>query len=164
MRYSLLLIASGELGIFSFDLLFNQAHFLLNAQLAFLASMLIIYTSFLGYKAYVSKNIENANSAHQRDALDKIEDPFELYDEEEDIEETLDIKELKKSQKKEGFKKMVKALPGHISKGRVLAYLFLVFSFIALVNNDKLNIAGFLMGITIGLITAGLIGSRRLSH
>lgn len=163
MRYSLLLIASGELGLFSFALLFNQSHFLLNAQLAFLASMLIIYTSFLGYKAYVSKNIESANNVYQRDALDKIEDPFELYDEE-DIEETLDIKELKKSQKKEGFKKMAKALPGHISKGRVLAYLFLVFSFIALVNNDKLNIAGFLIGITLGLITAGLIGSRRLSH
>lgn len=161
MKHNMLILLSSQLALFSLSLLFESTFFVLNAELAWLAAILIIYTSYRGYKSYVMKNVDAEQLMHQRDILEQIEDPYELYDDEEKNHEVAESEiDEKKALKKESFKKMKKSMPGHLSKGRVFAYLFLVFAFIGLQNNHTLSVAGFLSGLTLGLIAAGLIGSK----
>ncbi len=104
--------------------------------------------------------------------LAKIEDPYELYDEEslektEEVEEDLStvIKEEKKRLKenRQTLKKTVKSTPGIFSPWRFLPYIVLVLSFIALNNNHILDIPAFLIGLGAGIISAVFIGKKWIS-
>lgn len=104
--------------------------------------------------------------------LAKIEDPYELYDEEslektEEVEEDLSavIKEEKKRLKenRQTLKKTVKSTPGIFSPWRFLPYIVLVLSFIALNNNQILDIPAFLIGLGAGIISAVFIGKKWIS-
>jgi len=145
-------------------------YWLLNFELAFFASMSVIMGSFSGYKNLVQRRID-AGEGEESVLLDKIEDPYELYDEEEQkpIEE-LDLRQVVKEEKqrlkanKQTFKKTIKSAPGLFSPWRFLPYIFLVLSFIALNNNHILDLSGFLIGLGFGIATAVLIGTKWIKN
>ena len=56
--------------------------FYINAQVAFLSSLLVIIGSSFAYRKMVNTQIESDNIEDKRDILDEIEDPHELYDDE----------------------------------------------------------------------------------
>lgn len=132
--------------------------FLLNFELAFVVAVLIMYASYQGYHKMVQHSILNDIHMETKNPLDVIEDPYDLYDEDSDVE--IDQKELKKRLKKNGLKKMVKTSAGHISWKRLASYGFLVLTFMVLKNNEVLNIAGYLTGLTFGIITSIALGPK----
>lgn len=150
-------------------ILFVQGYWywLLNFELAFFASMFIILGSFSGYKRMVQKRLE-AGSGIDDTMLEKIEDPYDLYDEESqtEMDESLALKDIIKEEKKrlkenkETFKKTIKSTPGIFSPWRFLPYLFLVLSFIGLNNNHILDIPAFLIGLAAGILSAVLLGKK----
>jgi hypothetical protein len=133
---------------------------ILNFELAFFASLLVLFSSYQGYKKMINYSVENDAILDIKDPLDKIEDPYDLYDEQEEGSEPLDQKELKKRLKKDGLKKMVKTAAGHTSWKRIAAYIVLVAIFMGLNNNAVLHVGSFLTGLTLGLITAAFIGPK----
>ena len=135
---------------------------LLNIELSFGVAVLIIFSSYQGYKKMINYSVDNDVRLEIKDPLDAIEDPYDLYDDEN--EEDLDVKELKKQMKKDGLKKMVKTSAGHISWKRMVSYAFLVFTFLALKNNDALHIGGYLTGLTLGIITATFLGPKLIKE
>lgn len=139
-------------------------YWLLNFELAFFASLFIILGSFSGYKRMIQRRMDAGEGLDQT-MLEKIEDPYDLYEEESlHSEEEPDLKEVIKEEKKrlkqnkETFKKTVKSTTGILSPWRFIPYLFLVLSFIALNNNHILDVLAFLLGLGVGIVSAVVLG------
>jgi len=133
--------------------------FFINFQVAFLSSYFVIVGSIYAYKKMVVNQIESDIINDDRDLLDTIEDPHELYD---DVEinnasvEELDLKEIVKEERakiKTFNKTSIKhGARGSVSLFRLLPYLFLILGFIALKNNELLSIAVYLPSLAVGII------------
>lgn len=151
-----------DLCLLAYSVIFQDFIWLLNTQVAFAGSMFVTIASFLSYRKNVNNrlsNFETSNSkslADDRDKVDEIDDPFDLYSEDvepipeeeltpEKIKEI--INEEKAKVKKNSFKNTVFSAGGFVSIYRVFGYGFLIFGFFAL-NNNKIFLAiPFLIGL-----------------
>lgn len=156
--------------------------FYINTQVAFVSSLLVILGVSYAYKKMVNNQIEADLVEEKRDLLDEIEDPHELYDKVNDevkegalgyepINETptdeLDLKAIVKEEKAKiktlSVKSMKHGARGSVSLFRLLPYVFLVLGFIALKNNELLNIAIYLPSLLIGIVVGSISGKKLFS-
>jgi len=154
--------------------LFTQGYWywLLNFELALLSSVFIILGSFHGYKRMINRRLDVGEGMND-ELMKKLEDPYDLYDDEdtvktqelakdEELQEDLAkvVKEEKKrlKQNKQTLKKTIKSTPGIFSPLRFVPYVMLILSFIALNNNQILDVMAFLIGLAVGVIVAIIIG------
>jgi hypothetical protein len=135
----------------------------INIEIAFLSSFFIILGSAYAYKTMVNTQVKADIVNEQRDLLDSIEDPHELYDNYEINEtpvEELDLKEIVKEERKKiktlNLKDIKKGSRAGFSPYRLVPYIFLILGFIALENNHILNIKIYLPSILLGVIVAHL--------
>lgn len=152
-------------------LIFQDSIWLLNTQVAFISSLFITIASFLSYRRNINGRIANldlskSQKGEDRDKIDEIDDPFDLYTEYEEIpEEELTpqkIKEIiqdeKSKVKKNSFKNTIFSAGGFLSIYRVLGYGILVFGFFALNNNKLLIPIAFIVGL--GVVPIGTLLSK----
>ena len=133
--------------------------FFINLQIYFLSSFFVILGSTFAYNRMIKTQIEVDNIQNSRDLLDEIEDPHELYDDN-PINETpvdeLDLKAIIKEEKKKikilNVKDIKKGGKASASLYRLLPYLFLILGFIALKNNELLDIAVYLPSLLVGIV------------
>jgi len=163
VKKAIRIIAIAEISILASY--FISFSFFINLQVAFLSSLFVVLGSSFAYNQMVNRDLASGNFEDKRDFLDEVEDPHGLYDEEpinETPAEELDLKEIVKEEKakiktfsKDSLKKGAK---GSFSAFRIAPYIFLILGFIALKNNELLNIAiylpSLLSGIIIGSITS----------
>ena len=142
--------------------------FFVNLQVAFLSSLFVILGSAYAHRKMVINDIENENIGYERDFLDEVEDPHELYDDMEINDapaEELNLKEIVKEEKKKiktlSAKSMKKGVRAGVSMFRLAPYIFLILGFIALKNNDLLDISIYLPSLMIGIVI-GSISSRKI--
>ena len=148
---------------------FISFEFYINLQIAFMSAAIIIFGSMFAYKKMINTQIQNNNQvADERDLLDTIEDPHELYDEtplNEAPYEELDLREIVKEEKKKiktfSLSSAKHGARGSVSAFRLVPYLILVLGFIALKNNELLNIAVYLSSLLPGMIV-GYFGAREI--
>ncbi len=131
----------------------------INIQIAFLSSFFIIVGSAYAYRGMISKQVELDIVNEGIDLLDSIEDPHELYDDtplNETPAEELNLKEIVAQEKKKikifNLKDVKKGSSAGFSAFRLVPYIFLILSFIALENNKILNITIYLPSLLIGII------------
>ena len=127
---------------------FATPYFVLNTQLAFIASLLIVFGSFYGYKKVVQKKMQHVT----RDAIDEIEDRFELYDESEPIEDAKALFEEEKRKVKgfgKGLKNFARTSSGFFSPYRLLGYAFMVIAVLVLIKRGVFEPWSFLIGLSI---------------
>ena len=140
-----------------------------NTQVAFLSSLFIILGSSFAYKRMVDSKIKTDAYESDRDLLDTIEDPHELYDDEPinnaPVEE-LDLKEIVKEERAKiktfSFKSIKHGAIGSVSLFRIVPYLFLILGFIALKNNNILDLSFYLPSLLIGIVAGSLV-SREIA-
>lgn len=138
--------------------------FFINAQVAFLSSFVILLGSMYSYKKLVMQRVENEIFVDdERDELDKIDDFHELFDEnniqENSVEEIKTaLKEEKKHLKSNNFKNVKATSGATVSLFRIVPYLFLVFGFIALQNNQLLQLLPYLLFLSLGLAVGYFVG------
>ncbi len=132
----------------------------LSLEIAFLSSFFILLGSSYSYSQLVKKRSAEYEMLEQ-DELDKIDDPYDLYDESEIVEdsEDLDLQEVIKNERKKlkntnTINNVYKSSPALISVYRVVPYVFLVVGFIGLKNNEYLSIFAYLIGLGIGIFVA----------
>lgn len=149
---------------------FISLEFFLNLQVAFLSSFFVIIGSSYAYKKMVVKDGSSDIFGDRRDFLDTIEDPHELYEENQINDapfEELDLKAIVKEEKKKikifSLGSMKKGVKGSTSAFRLLPYLFLVLGFIALKNNEMLSIAIYLSSLLVGIVV-GYFSSNEMLH
>jgi hypothetical protein len=130
---------------------------LINTQVAFISSLLVIFASFLSYKGMIEKKLENGEIGEERDLLDKIDDKYELFEESEMKEE----KELSKEEfvkiykqerkKSSGIKQslanLFKSGRGVFNPFRLGAYAFLCLAMLFLIRQELFSAIPFLVGI-----------------
>ncbi|RXJ77932.1 hypothetical protein CRV03_02880 [Arcobacter sp. F155] len=155
-----------------YSLIFQNATWALNTQVAFLGSLFVTLASFLAYRRNVNNRLSTLDekSEHQsledRDKVDEIDDPFDLYSEYEEIPEeeltTEKIKEIIKDEKskvkKHSIKNAFTSAGGFVSIYRILGYGSLIFGFFALNNNGIFLAVPFLIGL--GVVPLGTLLSK----
>ncbi|QKF81689.1 hypothetical protein [Halarcobacter ebronensis] len=152
-----------DLCLIIFGMIFYTPTWVLNTQVAFIGSLFVTLASFLSYKKNVQNRLSNFETStanlkvEDRDKIDEIDDPFDLYSEDEEIkEEELTpskikeiIKEEKSKIKRNSFKNTLFSATGFISIYRVVGYLALIIGFFALNNSKTLLPIPFLIGLAI---------------
>jgi hypothetical protein len=125
---------------------------------AYVTSSLILMASFKSYKSMVDKRLlVDANVAEfdDRDTISKLEDPYNLYSEDEEYDESLSLKEAIKEEKKllkknrRDFKSFVKDSSRAFSFLRLGAYAIFVFGFFYLLKGNLLSFPFYLATIII---------------
>ena len=154
--------------LFIFLTYFISLEFYANLQVAFLSSFFVMLGSFYSYKKMVSKQVASKSYVEDRNELDIIDDPHDLYDTtplNEAPYEELDLKQIVKEEKAKiktfNLKSMKIGASAGFSMFRLGAYLFLVLGFISLQNNDILEISIYLPSLLVGIIV-GYFSSKEL--
>ncbi len=143
----------------------------LNSQVAFIGSLSVTIASFLSYKKNIQNRLLNLDTSknmmtEDRDKIDEIDDPYDLYTEYEEIpEEELTpekIKEIideeKKNVTKNSFKNTLFSAGGFVSIYRLVGYAFLIFGFFALNNNKLFLPIPFLIGL--GIVPLSVLAAK----
>lgn len=146
-----------DLAVVIFCLLNGNMTWLINTQLAFLGSLIITVGSFLGYQKNVKSRVTKETLKYnEADTIDKIEDQFDLYSEddinyneasEEEFKEI--VKEEKNRVKQRSFKNMLLSFGGFSSVYRIIGYTVLIIGFFYLVNNKIFDTYSYLFGLFI---------------
>lgn len=165
VKKSIKLLALSELVIILLNII--SFEFFINAQIAFLSSFFIIIGSIYAYKSMVDNKIKNEEIDEKRDDIDSILDPYELDDNtpiNDKCAEELDLKSIVKEEKKKikllNISDIKKGSSAGFSPYRLVPYLFLIIAFIALKNNELLNIAVYLPSLLFGIVVGYIIGIR----
>ncbi|MDD5156996.1 hypothetical protein [Sulfurimonas sp.] len=139
--------------------------FFINLQISFLSSFFIILGSSIAYKKMIITQVLAENIDEKRDILDEIEDPYELFNDEKQEESLVekDFKDVIKDEREKikilNIKDIKKGSKAGFSPFRLVPYLFLILGFIALKNNELLNIAVYLPSLLLGIVI-GHIASK----
>jgi hypothetical protein len=138
-----------------------------NTQVAFLSSFFVIIGASFAYKKMVDSKVASEEYAEDRDLLDTIEDPHELYDDKplnDTPAEELDLKAIVKEEKAKiktfSFKSIKHGVRGSVSLFRIVPYIFLILGFIALKNNNLLDLSFYLPSLLIGIVVGSLISKE----
>jgi len=153
-----------------FSLWLYSFEFFINFEVAWFSAFLIMLGSMYSYQNLVNKRIADYEADMDLDAIDKIDDPYDLYSEnpidneenEKDIREV--VKEEKARLKANKINGIKAGAPATISIFRLLPYLFLGIGFIGLKNNELLELTPYLVGIGVGIISAFLAGKDFFSR
>jgi hypothetical protein len=160
-----------DLCIAIYALVFQNNLWFLNSQVAFISSLFITIATFLSYKRNIQHRISNldlsqSSDLEQRDKIDEIDDPYDLYTEYDEIPENEltaeKIKEIindeKSKVKKNTFKNTLFSAGGFLSIYRILGYGVLIFGFFALNNNGIFLPLAFILGL--GIVPFGVLFSK----
>ncbi len=160
---TLLLIQSAILLL----LFYSQAAFI-NFEIGWISSFLVLMGSMYSYKRLIDKRVESYEGAMDRDVIEKIDDPYDLYSEDIADDTQRDIKEVireekarLKANKTNGFKT---GAPAMVSLYRMIPYVLLVLGFISLQNNALLSLTPYLLGLGAGIFTAFATGKKLFSR
>ncbi|MDN5071866.1 hypothetical protein [Aliarcobacter butzleri] len=160
-----------DLCIFIYALVFQNKLWLLNSQIAFISSLLITIASFVSYKKNIQNRLSNfdyskISKGEDRDKIDEIDDPYDLYTEYEEIPENEltaeKIKEIindeKSKVKRNSVKNTIFSASGFLSIYRISGYIILIFGFFVLNNNKIFMPIAFIIGL--GIVPFGVLISK----
>lgn len=135
-------------------LLFLSEAAYLNFTVAMISSMLIVIGSLYSYRNMIAQRVEDVDLEDNKDIIDMMDDPYDLYEEERQ-EEITDIKEMIKAEKARQKSNIVQNTTKHVSAWvsvyRLIPYAFLVLGFIALQNNHLFSVLPYLVGLAMGI-------------
>ncbi len=122
--------------------MYKGTMWLLNTQIAFASALLIILLSFLSYIKNVNKQVKVlADKIDERDYIDELDDPYELYDE--------NNTKKKPNKAKISVKNLSKSRGAAFSLYRILGYIVLIIGFLMLVKLKSIVIIAYILGISI---------------
>ena len=163
MKKAFLTLVLVDIFIIGFVYFFKGETWLVNSQIAFVSSSLIMFASMLSYKGMVNGRLNvGAIPNGERDTLDKLEDPYDLYDENvNQTEKTLQevVKEERDNLKKGGRSiwETTKDAKTAFSFYRLGAYSILILGFFYLNSNHILELLPYLIFLSIPPILIVLI-------
>ena len=136
-----------DIGIVIFTLLSRNYVWFINSQIGFITSSIVIFASLFSYRKMVTKRLENevVTPEDNRDTIDKIEDPYNIYD-------TKDIINEEKQRLKENRRSLLEVLQDSksaLSIYRLGAYGILILGFFYLNSNSLLDIPSYLFSLSI---------------
>jgi hypothetical protein len=147
-----------DIGVVIFCLISGNREWFINSQIGYISSSLVVIASFISYSNMVKKSLKNnvVVPEDNRDTIEKIEDPYDLYSKDDnEVEKKDSFKEVIKEEKerlkknKRSFWQVSKDSRASFSIYRLGAYGLLILGFFYLNNNHKLNISSYLLGLSL---------------
>lgn len=142
--------------------IFFDMKVLYNTQVGFLSASLILFASMASYRRMVAARVEEniVTFDDSRDVIEKIEDPYDLYNEDvvesEEDERTLPqiVKEEKRRFKssRRSLGQTLKDTKAALSLYRLGAYAILVLGFLYLNRHGLLHIPALIFGISLPIV------------
>ncbi len=137
-----------DIGIVFFTLMSGNYSWFINSQIGFISSSLVIFASMFSYKKMIKSRLDNEIVVPEdnRDTIDKIEDPYNIYVEDKDI-----IKEEKKRLKenRRSILEVLRDSKSALSLYRLGAYGVLILGFFYLNSNNLLDIVSYLFSLSV---------------
>jgi hypothetical protein len=131
--------------------------------IAMVSSMLIVTGSLYSYRNMIQSRVGEADVGDTKDAIDMMDDPYDLYEEEREQEIT-DIKQMikeeKARQKSNIIQNTTQNASAMVSLYRLLPYAFLILGFIALNNSHALSVLPYLIGLATGIPLGYLLAKK----
>jgi hypothetical protein len=146
-----------DIGIILFCLLSGNREWLFNTQIGFISSSLVMIGSIVAYRKMIESRVDAGLviAEDNRDTLEKIEDPFDLYSEDEPTEDNKSMREVV-AKERENLKKnrrsiwqVTKDSKAALSFYRLGAYGLLILGFFYLNNNKILDIGAYLFAMAL---------------
>ena len=151
-----------DIGIVIFCFLSGKRVWLINSQVGFLTSSFVMFASIISYRNMVQSRV-NAGfilTEENHDTLEKIEDPYSLYDEyklevphtndkEKSIQEIVQEEKTNIKKSHRSIWQMTKDSRASLSFYRLGAYSMLILGFFYLNNNKILDISSYLFALTL---------------
>ena len=163
MRETIVVLVVVDLVIALLLYFLGAEHWLINSQVAFISSSLVMLGSIQSYKSMVKQRLVGATSVSaqdERDTIDKLEDPYDLFDDEEKKEDEEEkslvevVKEERANLKKNrrSIIQTTKDAKASFSFYRLGAYGALILGFFYLNSNHLLNLIPYLFFLTLPTI------------
>ena len=136
---------------------YKGVYWLINSQIAFLSVMIVVLLSFLSYIKNINRQIELLKDhINDRDYIDEMDDPYELYEDEENSDNK------KHSKAKISMKNLSKSKGAAFSIWRIFGYVILIAGFMMLVKLKVFLILPYILGVSI--VPLGTILSALYNH
>jgi len=143
-----------DIGVIIFCLLSGNRIWFINSQIGFITSSLVMIASIISYRNMVKNRLDAGVvvSVDNRDTIEKIEDPYDLYSEKEDNKPISEIVKEEKAKLKKNHRsiwQVTKDSKPALSFYRLGAYTLLILGFFYLNNTHKLDITSYLFALSI---------------
>ena len=150
-----------DIGIIIFCMLAGHRSWLYTTQIGFFTSALVIAASMVSYRRMIEKRLKQGTALpdDDRDDLDKIDDPHDLYDNEKEAEsealskeafaKMVDEEKGKEKEQKRSISEVIKDSRASLSFYRIAAYLLLVLGFFYLNRHNYLHIPSYLFSLSV---------------
>jgi len=164
MRRLLLTLSAGALLLLLLTLLTPDRSILLSAQVGYWSAVLVVLASFGSYRRMVRNRLAAGmvpDTGADRDTIDRLEDPYDLYREEEppsvgerSVKETIrEEKARLKRNRRSALATARDAVPA-FSLWRLGAYAVLVLGFFALRGAGMLHLGAYLLSLGLPIVLA----------
>ncbi|RLA71807.1 MAG: hypothetical protein DRG30_08090 [Epsilonproteobacteria bacterium] len=151
-----------DIGILIFCMLSGHKNWLYTTQIGFFTSSLVIFASMASYRNMIQKRIEygvDRDDGVDRDEIDKIDDPYDLYDEEtkpeereltrEEFVEVVDEERAKQKAQKRSISEVLRDSRAFLSFYRLGAYALLILGFFYLNRHGYLHIPSYFFALSV---------------
>jgi len=141
--------------------LWQGANWVINTQIAFVTSAMVMVASLQAHARMVRRRIEAGEipTGTDRDTIDTLEDPFDLYGEEEegivepdDIRATIRSEKQRLAQQRRTPMEAIRDARASLSPMRMIAYALLLGGFFALTNRHLFDPIPYLIGMTVPIV------------
>lgn len=134
-------------------------------EIAMISSAMITIGSLYAYRNMIRSKVGEVDPEDHKDSIDRLDDPYDLYEDERDLE-IADVKEMikaeKKLQKQATMENTVKNISAMVSVYRLAPYAFFALGFIVLQNNHMMQLLAYLIGLAYGIIIGYLVAREWL--
>ncbi len=132
-------------------------------ETAMISGALITMGSLYAYRNMIRTRSGEVDIEDNKDVIDMMDDPYDLYEEEreneiEDIKAM--IKEEKAKQKQNIVENTVKNGSAWVSVYRLIPYAFLVLGFLGLQNNHMLQLLPYMVGLGVGIVAGYFVAKE----
>jgi hypothetical protein len=143
-------------------IIFFDINVLYNTQVGFISATLIMFASMASYRRMVNARVANGMVAADdaKDVIDRLEDPYDLYAEEEETDdETRPLSEVLKEEKQKrkasrrSLTQTLRDTKAALSLYRIGAYVVLILGFMYLVRHGILHVPSLIIGIALPIVT-----------
>ncbi len=127
-------------------------------QIGFITSVSVMLASFISYRRMIAVRVEKeiVTIDDSKDTIDRVEDPYDLYDdkeitqaEEQSLAETVKEEKKKRKENRRSLFEILKDTKAALSVYRLGAYLLLVLGFLYLQRHELLHIPGYLFALSL---------------
>ena len=153
-RKILAVLVTVDILLLSISIIFFDMKVLYNTQIGFITASLVMIASIVSYRRMVNARVKHniVTMDDSKDVIDKLEDPYDLYSDDEVVDEKSlaeTVKEEKKKRKenRRSVYQTIKDTKAALSFYRLGAYALLILGFLYLNRQGLLHIPSYILSL-----------------